>query len=108
MSRYLDEDQAAADDLRIVHEPEQHRYAVYRRTADEDRLVGEAHYSLLGDEVIDFDHTLVLPELRGTGLSGLLARRALTGDAIGERRVNASCWFIEGYLARHPELLERE
>lgn len=107
MARYLDEDQAAADGLRIVHEPEQHRYAVYQRVSDEDRLVGEAHYSLLGEKVINFDHTVVVPALRGTGLSGLLAHRALTGDAIGDRRVHASCWFIERYLARHPELIER-
>jgi predicted GNAT family acetyltransferase len=49
----------------------------------------------------------VVPALRGTGLSRLLARRALTGDAIGGRRVRASCWFIEGYIARHPEVLEQ-
>lgn len=107
MSRYENEEQAAADGFGIVHEPERHRYAVYQRGSGEDRLIGEAHYSLLGDDVIDFDHTVVVPALRGTGLSRLLARRALTGDAIGERSVRASCWFIDGYLARHPELLER-
>ena len=129
MARYTDEDQAAADGFRIVHEPDRHRYAVYEREpaaavdgdgsgvaggaaaarAEADRapgrLVGEAHYTLLGDDAIDFDHTVVLPELRGTGLSGLLAQHALRGDAPRGRRVHASCWFIEGYLARHPELL---
>ncbi|WP_053383487.1 GNAT family N-acetyltransferase [Leucobacter celer] len=107
MSRYLDEDRAAADGFTIVHEPERHRYAIYQRGAGEERLIGEAHYSLIGDDVIDFDHTVVVPALRGTGLSRLLARRALTGDAIGGRRVRASCWFIEGYIARHPEVLEQ-
>lgn len=111
MARYGDEQQAAADGIRIEHEPERHRYAVYRSAQDPrdaegapDRLVGEAHYSLLGEDVIDFDHTVVLPELRGTGLASLLAHRALTGEAVGERRVHASCWFIARYLTRHPEL----
>ncbi|MFT4232510.1 MAG: GNAT family N-acetyltransferase [Leucobacter sp.] len=107
MARYRDEAQAAADGFRIVHEPDQQRYAVYLGAGDEQRLVGEAHYSLIGDGVIDFDHTVVQPELRGTGLAGFLAQRALTSDIIGDRRVHASCWFIEGYLQKHPELLER-
>lgn len=107
-----------ADGFRFAHEPDRGRYALYLAQHDADaapgtgeRLVGEAHYTLRGSGTaqdpgsIDFDHTVVAPELRGTGLSGLLARRALTGDAIGDRRVLASCWFIEGYLAKHPELL---
>jgi uncharacterized protein len=102
MSRYQNEAEAAADGFTIVHEPERARYAVY---AEGDRLVGEAHYSLLGDGEIDFDHTVVAPELRGSGISGLLAHRAVTGDAVGTRRVRASCWFIAGYLERHPELV---
>lgn len=104
MARYLDEEQAAADGFRIVHEPELGRYAILHGQGDGDRLVGEAHYRLLGDDGIDFDHTVVVPELRGTGLSGLLAHAAVTGDAAHGRRMQASCWFIEGYLARHPEL----
>ncbi len=108
MARYLDEDQAAADGFRIVHEPERSRYAIYRSGEPENRPVGEAHYTLLGDDGIDFDHTFVRPELRKTGLSGLLAHRALTGEAPRGRRVHASCWFIEGYIARHPELLEAD
>ena len=104
MAKYTDEDQAAADGFRIVHEPEASRYAILQGAGEEAVLVGEAHYSLRGEDVIDFDHTVVTPALRGTGLSGLLAQHALTGDAVRGRRIVASCWYIEGYLARHPEL----
>lgn len=107
MSTYTDESQAAADGFRIVHEPEAQRYAVLQTEASGDRLVGEAHYTLIGGTTINFDHTVVLPELRGTGLSGLLAHHALTGEAVGERRIVASCSYISGYLERHPELLTR-
>lgn len=105
MARYENEAGAAADGFTISHEPERSRYVITASGADGGRVVGEAHYSLRGDDVIDFDHTVVAPELRGTGLSGLLARRAVTGEAVGERRVEASCWFIDGYLQRHPEVL---
>ena len=104
MARYQDEAQALADDIRIAHQPDHHRYAVLRGDAGASELVGEAHYTLLGDEAINFDHTVVIPELRGTGISGLLAHRALTGGAVQGRQVQASCWFIAGYLAGHPEL----
>lgn len=104
MANYSNETEAAADGFRVVHEPERHRFALYG--ADE-QFFGEAHYSLLGEDVIDFDHTLVVPELRGTGLSGILAQHALTDEVIGERRIAASCSFIDAYLKRHPELLER-
>lgn len=104
MATYTDESQAAADGFRIVHEPEEQRYAVLEAGEMGDRLVGEAHYTLIGGTGINFDHTVVLPEFRGTGLSGLLAHRALTGDAVDGRKIIASCSFIAGYLERHPEL----
>ncbi|PRI10850.1 GNAT family N-acetyltransferase [Leucobacter massiliensis] len=107
MARYSDEVQAAADGFAIVHEPDRGRYALYREDSGARSLVGEAHYSLIGEDAIDFDHTVVAPALRGTGLAGLLARRALTGDAVGGRRVRASCWYVAGVIERHPELLAR-
>lgn len=112
MTRYLDAEQAAADGYRIVHEPERQRFVLLQSAPDAgtaDRTLGEAHYRLLGDEAagtagIDFDHTYVDPSLRGTGLSGVLARHALTDEIVRGRRVAASCWFIAGYLEKHPEL----
>lgn len=104
MSRYLDEAAAAADGIHIVHEPDATRFAVYQGENGEQTLVGEAHYSLRASGTINFDHTVITPRLRGTGLSELLARHALTSEVATSRRVAASCWFIEGYLARHPEL----
>lgn len=69
-------------------------------------VVGEAHYTLLGEHGIDFDHTVVTPRLRGTGLASLLATRALTSDVVRGRKIQASCWYIEGFLERHPLLTE--
>lgn len=106
MPRYLDEAAAAADGITIEHEPEAQRFAVYQAGESDRALVGEAHYSFPGDGVVDFDHTIVDDLFRGTGLSGLLAHRAVTSEVTDGREVKASCWFIEGYLAKHPELLK--
>lgn len=106
MTRYETEADARADGFEFGHDAQHHEFTV----AKEGRVVGVAHYSLFGDgsdAAIDFDHTEVVPALRGTGLSSLLARRALSDDVVTGRAVRTSCWFIEGYAARHPELLER-
>lgn len=104
MARFLDEAQAAAAGFVIAHEPKAARYAIYQGEGANRHLVGEAHYALDGDAAVDFDHTFVSPTLRGTGLAGLLARHALTGEVVQGRRIKASCWFIAGFLEKHPEL----
>ncbi|MGR4008994.1 GNAT family N-acetyltransferase [Leucobacter sp. 1207-22] len=108
MARYLTEEAAAADGFTIVHEPRKSEFALYRTTETKTRKLGEAHYTLSGepgspDATINFDHTFVDPELRGTGLSGLLAHAAVSSDIAADRRTLASCWFIDGYLKKHPE-----
>lgn len=104
MARYLDEAAAAADGIRIADEPEQQRFALYRDDAEGSTLIGEAHYLIRGENVVDFDHTIVDEQYRGTGLSGLLAQHALTSEVAKSHDITASCWFIEGYLKKHPEL----
>ncbi len=112
MVRYTDESQAQADGFHIEHEPDRSRFVLLQAVSGEgsapnsSNVVGEAHYSFIGDHGIDFDHTVVNVALRGTGLSGLLAARALTDDVVKGRKIQASCWYIDGYLKRHPDLLE--
>ncbi|GAA1327813.1 GNAT family N-acetyltransferase [Leucobacter albus] len=105
MARYLSVEDAAAAGITFLHEPEAQRFAVYHADGAGKRLAGEAHYSFPRDGVIDFDHTLVDPAYRGTGLSGLLAHEAVTSELAQTNAVVASCWFIEGYLAKHPGLV---
>ncbi|MCB1274256.1 MAG: N-acetyltransferase [Leucobacter sp.] len=104
MARYRTEAEALEDGYRVEHRPEHHDFAVLHG----ERVVGIAHYTLRdapSGGTIDFDHTEVVRELRGTGLSEVLANRALTDEVVHGRRVRASCWFIDEYLAKHPELL---
>lgn len=106
MARYLNEAAAEADGFLFSHESDQRQFIITK----DDRVIGVAHYTLFDDDTehpgIDFDHTEVDPEFRGTGLSGILARKALSDGIVTGREVKASCWFIEGYIAKHPELIE--
>jgi len=66
-------------------------------------LAGEAHYTLNGDEAT-FDHTLVPHKFEGRGVASDLARYALDDiRAKGEWHVRATCWYVDGWLRRHPE-----
>ncbi|MGO1539420.1 MAG: GNAT family N-acetyltransferase [Leucobacter sp.] len=104
MARYLTEEAAAAADIHIEHEPDKNRFAVYEGEGKSRTARGEAHYTFLSETGINFDHTFVDPALRGTGISGILAHRALTSPVVAGRKIEASCWFIAGYLRKHPEL----
>jgi len=105
MTEYTDLAAAEAAGFRIIHEAERQRFALVRDDdAGRNRVIGEAHYTLLGESGIDFDHTVVEREFRGTGLSALLAERALTDVLVQGRTIRASCWYIEQYLERHPHL----
>lgn len=106
MVTYQSEAQAVADGFRIEHQAAAQRFALLRGTEH----LGEAHYSLAdgGDgPTINFDHTFVAPELRGSGLAALLAEHALTDDVVLGRRITASCWYIREYLERNPRLREQ-
>lgn len=108
MAEYLDEDAARADGYTIEHHPERREFAL----VNGGEVRGVAHYSLYGGggestddgAIIDFDHTFVSPQWRGTGLSEVLARHALTDEIVRGRHIHASCSFIAAYLRRHPEL----
>lgn len=105
MARYVTETEARADGYTFEHEADRHEFVI-RRAGE---VLGVAHYTLFGEgtaaAAIDFDHTEVDPALRGTGLSGVLAQRALGDEIVRGRRIRTSCWFMEGYLAKHPEFL---
>lgn len=75
----------------IVHESDAHRFTLYDSA---NKKVGEAHYTLLDDDAVDFDHTKVDPSLRGTGLGALLAQAALGSDLAKTRKIHTSCSFI--------------
>ncbi|WSG09497.1 N-acetyltransferase [Micromonospora sp. NBC_01739] len=52
---------------------------------------------------VAFVHTEVSPEYEGRGVGAALARAALDEARTANLRVLATCPFIAGWIARHPE-----
>ena len=102
MAGYSTAEEALADGFTVEHDPASQRFLLLR----DGEVMGTAHYTLLGDTGIDFDGTEVTPALRGTGLAAILAHRAFTDKIRSGRELHTSCWFMAGYLERHPELLD--
>jgi predicted GNAT family acetyltransferase len=86
-------------EVEVTDNREQSRY--------EARVDGElAAYSAyhLTKSSIVFTHTETLPEFKGHGVAGALARAALDDvRAKGERDVVPVCPFIHGFIDDHPE-----
>lgn len=100
MARFTDETAAREAGYTFIHEPERQRFVVTGNGVE----LGEAHYTPLADGALDFDHTVVDPSLRGSGLSGLLVRHALADETVFGKPIKASCWFVAGLLNKNPEL----
>ncbi len=88
-------------ELDVVHDDEGHRYLLRR----DGEHVGVIDYRIVdGDgKTFDFHHTEVPVPLRGTGLAGVLVRRALDDMRESGRRVVPTCWYVRAFIRDHPE-----
>ncbi|WP_217134524.1 GNAT family N-acetyltransferase [Leucobacter chinensis] len=102
MTRFVSEEAALEAGFRIVHEAANERFVLLDET---DTVRGIAHYRRFAPDGVNFDHTVVDESLRGTGLSGVLARHALGHELVRGRPVKASCWFMAGLIRRDPGVL---
>ena len=68
----------------------------------------EAHlaYREVGDDVLDFYHTFVPPECRGTGTGHKLVVAALTLARADGKKIIPSCPFVPRVIAEHPEFAD--
>ncbi len=85
-------------DVEVVHNPAAQRFEV--------RLEGHLavlDYVLRDARTVIFPHTEVPPALEGRGIGSRLARAALDWAAAQGYRVIPTCWFVAGYIRRHPE-----
>lgn len=60
-------------------------------------------YAEAGEGVVDFQSTVVPPELRGQGAAGRLVRQALDWARREGYRVVPTCSFVDSYIDKHPE-----
>jgi len=90
----------------VTNNPDQSRYEI---SIDGDR-VGIAVYEL-GDNSINFTHTVVETDSRERGLGGTLIKNALDDvRANSTAKVIATCPFVVRWVSEHPDyqdLLDR-
>lgn len=87
-------------DLRIDHDEAQQRYLLFAN----DTVVAYADYRLSDDATVaTFHHTVTIPEYRGNGFAAELVQRALDDVRARDRKVEPTCWYVDGYINDHAE-----
>ncbi|WP_235840612.1 GNAT family N-acetyltransferase [Corynebacterium liangguodongii] len=79
--------------------PEAGRYEILLDGA----LAGFANFDERAGQVRDFNHTVVLPEFRGRGLSAPLIRYALDDTRRAGKRIIPTCSAVAGFVQKNPE-----
>ena len=83
--------------MQVIHHPEEQRF-----TLEVEGHTAVLEYTRRGDTLV-FTHTGVPPAIGGRGIGSQLARAGLEYARQQGCRVRALCWFVNGYLERHPE-----
>lgn len=97
-------DHFSADDVSVVHEPLQLRFAARVPDGTEvGYLTYTADQAADGTTVMTTTHTVVPARFGGRGIAKRLARTAL--EYAVERRwsVDPQCSFVRGYIDKNPE-----
>jgi predicted GNAT family acetyltransferase len=87
-------------EIEVKHIPEQNRFEI---KAEGETAVLD--YILKG-ATITFTHTGVPSALEGKGIGSKLAKAGLDYARTNKLKVRALCWFVDGYIQRHPEYQE--
>jgi len=82
----------------VEHDQARHRFSV---TLPEGRA--ELRYFVHPDTALDLYHVEADAALRGKGIAGDVTAAAFAYVRANGRKVRASCPFVVGWLARHPE-----
>ncbi|MFN8411739.1 MAG: GNAT family N-acetyltransferase [Anaerolineales bacterium] len=86
--------------LTVIHNEAGHRFEVHV-----DSHTAELSYLLQGD-TITFTHTGVPSEIEGNGIGSLLVKAGLEYAQTHKLKVVSLCWFVSGYIQRHPEAVK--
>ena len=86
-------------DTQVTNNVERSRFEI---RVEDGRLAGFTQY-VEGDGVRDFIHTVVRDGFEGQGIGGKLARAALDRTRAEGLSVIATCPFINGWIAKHPD-----
>ena len=90
---------STAVDLTVTHRPDEHRFEAYMA----GRQVGVLEYVEVSERTIVYLSTRVPAEYEGRGIGSALARAALDDARARGRQVVPRCWFVAGWIDRHPD-----
>lgn len=88
----------APDQIDLMHDEDGHRYVL--RSSGE--TVGVVDYRRDGD-VLDLQHTEVLPQGQGRGLGTVLVREVLDDIRSHGNKLVPSCAFVAKFVEEHPD-----
>lgn len=86
----------------VVHDDEGHRYLL-RRDGEHVGLIDYRIRQSSDGETFDLHHTEIHPDARGSGLGGVLVRRALDDLRERDAKVIPSCWYVREFIDGNPE-----
>jgi uncharacterized protein len=89
------------EQLDVRHDENDHKY--YALVDGRESVV---QYHPAGEGILNFWHTFVPPEQRGTGIAEELVKQALEDVLRRGYRVIPSCWYVRVYIDRHPRFRE--
>jgi len=105
----MDETSAEPGAVRLVHDDDRDRYEaldgdeVVAVLAHGDEDLPAADGEALGLRVRDLRSTVVAPDRSGAGIGSAIVRFALDDIRGQGMRLRPTCWFVRGWIDRHPE-----
>lgn len=87
-------------DQQVIHNTEAERFEIRV-----DGKLAVLEYQMHGNTIL-FTHTGVPRELEGRWLGSRLVRAGLEYARENSLKVRSLCWFVNGYMRRHPEYEE--
>ncbi len=83
--------------LEVVHNPEENQFEIHL----EGRMAVVEYQLAAG--TMRFTHTYVPTAYESLGVGSKLARVSLDYALANSYKIQPACWFIAGYIERHPE-----
>ncbi|MGY5763668.1 GNAT family N-acetyltransferase [Brachybacterium sp. DNPG3] len=101
----MDDSSVAPGETRLVHDTDRDRYEAHRG----EEVLGVLQYGDVADpddggpRLRDLRSTVVAPEHSGQGIGSMLVRFALDDIRASGLRAQPTCWFVRGWIQRHPD-----
>jgi len=90
---------ATMDSITVQHSQEEKKFTIDIKDHDTAFL----RYKEIDRSSIDIYTTVVPSSLEGRGIAKLLANAAFNFAREKDLKIKPSCWYIDGYLKRHPQ-----